>query len=363
MEQTEIPTFPLERKAGVPVPVLIILSLAGGMAGAALLFSLFPELRKAVIPPGTESVIVSSPGTVVVEEGARVVDVVRQSKTVVASIFKKGNTTRLGSSVVYPHSSASGSAIMLTADGWFGTVQNANVLVGDILIVDNVPFEIKTVYKDSASPFVLGKVEGAHFASVTFSEPDNVAVGMTVVATTGEEDGERLSLVSLTTPFDSSDKVLTSDRLTYGYGVSSLRLSTVGIPVFSLRGDLVGLTTSSTSGATVLVPADVLQSLLDQQIQFSNSKRASLGITYVRASVQGDVSGMIRTVVASAAKSASIPVGSIIVSIDEEIVEDADIFRVISKKQPGQTVTLKYRSGVESSQIIEKTVILGELST
>ncbi|MFA5954737.1 MAG: S1C family serine protease [Patescibacteria group bacterium] len=368
MHLTEIPTFPPEARRGLPLAIFIALGVISGAIGAGLLLSFVPSLRRAEIPLGTQSVIVSSPGTVVVEEGTRISDIIKQGKAITAAVYNPKSVIHIGDKIFYPPTAAKGGAISLTGDGWFATVSDVPLSVGDIIYIQSEAHGIVKIVKDPATPFVLLKVGEGNFSSARFTSANDYKTGMTVIASTPAAEAVRMNVTNIDLRPDTKDGATrSSDTLSSIIGVTQTAQVMSGSPVFTLNGDVAGLTQLNGSSVVVL-PGEVLRELFDRVLRYGQPNRAFLGMRYaVLVSDDEQTSQAViysssgsPVVLGSPAAKAGFKSGDVIVSIDgKNASESSDIFGIVSAHVPGDEISVKYSRG---SQTFTKTVKLTSLS-
>ncbi|PJE75869.1 hypothetical protein COV04_02905 [Candidatus Uhrbacteria bacterium CG10_big_fil_rev_8_21_14_0_10_48_11] len=369
MPLTEIPTFPPKERTGIPLAILILIGLATGAAGAGLLLWFAPGLRRAEIPAGTQSVIVSSPGTVVVEEGSRINDIVKQSKAFMGAVYNVNSVIHIGDKNFYQKTAAKAAAISLTDDGWFGSIADVPIVVGDVISIQGEAHFITRIVKDTATPFVLLKVGDGTFSSARFMAAKDYMVGITVVATSPTSEAARMNITSVDVPRRAKDGITeSSDTLSTVLGVTQNASVLVGSPVYSIGGDVVGLIDGGNNTA-VIYPGDALRTLLDRVLRYDEPNRAQLGLRYaITTNVQsGSAEAFVYSASGSAvvakspAATAGLKAGDIIVSIDgKSAAESSNVFSILSSHIPGDQIVIKYMRGTET---ISKTVTLDSLST
>ena len=154
---SDIPTFPPRTSRTASVLGVILLSMVSGAVGTLLLFWLYPQIRQAQIPPGSSAVIIQQPGQVVVEEGTQTVDIRDRVRPLIAEAYHPAQGITIGTSALYPSNRRLGYAVILTRDGWFGSVAVLKLAPKDVLVFSGQPYEIQQIVSDPASQFVVGK--------------------------------------------------------------------------------------------------------------------------------------------------------------------------------------------------------------
>ena len=352
----DIPTFtsPTPRRP-LSTVLLVVISLVAGMLGAVLLLWFVPAIRTTRIPPGTQSVIVEQPGQVVVEESARIRDLRDQNLRLVGSIAKASGTLTVGGATMYPTSSSSGSAVIVTADGWFATSAHTALAVGDHLVVGRRSYRVAKVLTDPASPLLLGKLEEGVFTPTVFSDPTNRYPGLTVFVLTAAGDTVKTSLTSESVFLPGHQApVLASDVLSLGLDVTVDTASLpAGTPVFGLDGFLVGIVEQSSQGS-VIVPSEVVASALRSVVKSGSVVRPTLGLMYIFDEGDGTPTNPHAAVVYDGRGGGAEPKGPAagsgltaddrIIALDgEALAAPQGLFSELQNYQPGTKLTVSYQ--------------------
>lgn len=372
----EIPTLASPPRRSMPLIVVAAVSLAAGLAGAFLLFWLFPEFRQASIPPGTQSVVIERPGKVVIEESTRLRELGNQNKRLVAGLYRPDAGLKIGATTIFPNKNLIGAAVLLTADGWFAAVSSADIRLGDILLVEGRPYAIERIVTDTVSPFIMGKVVGDRFTPVIFADTENRYAGMTLWTLSPDEEIAKTTLHSVELDFGASGrgaaKIISSDKLILALSIESKREFLPGTPVFDLAGQLIGLSVPSSDKAQAILPSDILQSLMLNVLKDGKPQRPFLGLTYIFDSYlteQNNQTGAIiygekpnnGIVPKSPAARAGLKFGDRLLSVNGVPFESAaSLFTIIQEHNPGDAVIIEYE---RQGKKIEISIILGELPT
>jgi|GEM_PF-1376495 len=361
---SEIPTFPPKLRQSIPFIVLIVVGAFSGIVGTLTLFWAFPEFRKAQIPPGTQSVIVESPGTVIVEEGTKVNDVALRANSIVGQIYKATSIIKVGNDVIYQQ--PIGNGVLVTDDGWFATTSDANLVVGDIFVVQDKSYKVSQVVVDNVSKYVLGKVTNGRFSSVRFSDDKESYIGATVVALTASGDIVKTMLSSTSQPSIKDVLTFSSDKVSSQIRLSDSGRTVSGAPVFSLGGSLIGLAVVDNTGSSVL-PSSALSFFLEDVLRFGKARHPYLGVNYVSLVRETNdtvfliYGGNKKAIIAgSPAAKGGLLANDVIVAINsQKISAGSTLFDLIQKYNPRDS----FRVTIErNGKNMDVDITLGELS-
>lgn len=365
----EIPTFP-PRPSRIPRLVsTILIGALSGVAGTILLFWLYPDLRQAKIPPGSQAVIVQQPGTVVVEEGTHLADVRQRAEALVGEVFRSTDVLTINGEKVYPSTKRLGYAVILTSDGLFGTIASVGIQDKDVVVIDGKAYTIARLVRDTASPYVIGKLNDASAFPVTsFTRDSDLRPGMTVLAITSDERASRLSLWSRPEPLDSKTIARSSDVMNEGVSIVERVTLPPGTPIFDLSGSLVGLVDNRPTPAIYL--SSTLESLLNHVLAGRGASRPQLGLHYLRVPAPNDPNRSsvvifdekpeLAVTAKGPAEKAQLKAGDKIQVIGTTNLEttSSSIFAILQEYKPGDSVPVEYQRG---SQTLKATIVLGEV--
>ena len=156
---------------------------------------------------------------------------------------------------------------------------------------------------------------------------------------------------------------------------ASINQGNSGGPLFDINGDVIGINTailgqSGSIGIGFAIPSNSAQKVIDQLLEFGETKRGWLGIRIQEVTKEiAEVEGMDEpkgALVASIsenspAERAGIRPGDIILNFDgQEIDTMRTLPKIVARAEVGKTVTLKI---LRNKKIISKKVLLGRLET
>jgi len=272
-------------------------------------------------------------------------------------------------------SAASGSGFFLTEDGYIVTnyhvVENSDSIT--VTLYDGRSYDAVVVGTDPRSDIALLKVIGNDFTPVVLGDSDAITVGERVAAI-GNPLGE------LTFTLTAGLVSAKNREVTFSRGVTMNLIQTdcainsgnSGGALFNLHGEVIGVTNakySAPSGTTSIdnigfaIPINTVKEVVESILQKGYVSRPYVGITVADVSEEALSYGVpqgaaIQFVTQdSPADQAGLLRGDVITHADGEPADSATLVDKISRRKPGDQITLTvYRKG-ESLTI---TVSVGE---
>jgi len=271
----------------------------------------------------------------------------------------------------------SGSGFIISSDGYILT--NYHVIetahLSDIPLVvylsDGTSYEATVIGYETSNDFAIIKIEATGLNPAVIGNSDNIRVGQKIYAV-GNPFGDLV--YSMTDGIISAlDRIVTVD----GKTISAFQFSAAvnsgnsGGPVYNTFGEVIGIVTAkvirgSVEGIGFAIPINDAVEIAIELIEHGYiSGRPLLGITVqtvsgAHADYFGWVVGVyVRTVNRdSAAETAGIKVGDILVSLADDTISSLDTLRVaLRKHKAGDTVSVEvWRSG----DILELTITFDE---
>lgn len=263
---------------------------------------------------------------------------------------------------------SSGNGFFISADGY--VVSNYHVIKGastlTVITSNGIEHNAKVVGYDEANDLSVLKIEGTEFPFVRLGSSDELVVGSRVVAI-GNPLGELTS--TLTVGYISA-----KDRLVNTDGSSMNMLQTdaainsgnSGGPLFNMRGEVIGITTSKYSGASnscayiegigFAIPTDDIIDLIEDLVQFGYVKTGYMGVSVQDVPAEDakkyalPMGALILEVVPGyCAERAGLRAGDIIVSIDgNKVISVTGLTRILRMYEPGMEAQVTvYRAGIE----------------
>ena len=281
----------------------------------------------------------------------------------------RGNGGTQKRRVQTPKKEATGSGVIISPDGYI--VTNNHVVNGadelTVTLNDNREFSARIIGTDPNTDLALIKVNGKNLPTLPIGDSDNLKVGEWVLAV-----GNPYNLSSTVTAGIVSAKA----RSMGGEGTNGPQISSFiqtdaainpgnsGGALVNVKGELVGINamlysqTGSYSGYGFAIPTTIMNKVVDDLKQYGTVQRAVLGIkggdvlNYINAQKEDNKTVDLGTnegvyvaevVEGSSAAAAGIVKGDVIVEADgKKITKMAELQELLSKKRPGEQVTLTY---------------------
>ena len=278
--------------------------------------------------------------------------------------FGRGNGGTQKRQVQTPRRTATGSGVIISADGYI--VTNNHVVDGadelTVTLNDNQEHSARIIGTDKTTDLALIKIDGKNLPAITIANSNDIKVGGWVLAV-----GNPLGLNNTVTAGIVSAKA----RSLGANGVESfiqtdaaINAGNSGGALVNTRGELVGINamlysqTGSYSGYGFAIPTTIMNKVVDDLKKYGTVQRAMIGIqgsdvkNYVDMQKEqgkeidlGTMEGIYvaKVVEDGAAADAGIKEGDVITAIDgEKVTRMAELQEVIAKKRPGDKVTLTY---------------------
>jgi len=278
--------------------------------------------------------------------------------------FGRGNGGTQKRQVQTPRRTATGSGVIISADGYI--VTNNHVVDGadelTVTLNDNQEHSARIIGTDKTTDLALIKIDGKNLPAITIANSNDIKVGEWVLAV-----GNPLGLNNTVTAGIVSAKA----RSLGANGVESfiqtdaaINAGNSGGALVNTRGELVGINamlysqTGSYSVYGFAIPTTIMNKVVDDLKKYGTVQRAMIGIqgsdvkNYVDMQKEqgkeidlGTMEGIYvaKVVEDGAAADAGIKEGDVITAIDgEKVTRMAELQEVIAKKRPGDKVTLTY---------------------
>lgn len=293
-------------------------------------------------------------------------------------IYSKAIPSVVSITCTLKQSTATGSGVILTADGYI--VTNAHVIEDarsiEVLLNDGTVHHARIVGIDKFSDLAVLFIEASNLTPAEFGDDTTLRVGDSVVAI-----GDPLGIELRGTMTNGIVSAINRDILSEGRTMTLIQTNAAlnegnsGGPLLNCYGQVVGINTMkigdnvSTAGVEGLgfaIPSTTIKAVVDQLIsQGYVSGRPSLGITIQQLSTfdhlyYGIPQGLYISAVApgSCAEKAGISQGDVLLSFDGHPTTDAETLQqLLYSHNVGDTVkVIIYRGG----RRYEATIILAE---
>ncbi|MEY4384002.1 MAG: Peptidase Do [Bacteroidota bacterium] len=257
---------------------------------------------------------------------------------------------------------ASGSGVIISADGYI--VTNNHVVEGadeiTVVLNDKREFKGKIVSTDPSSDLAVVQIKGENLPFLTFGDSDNLRVGEWVLAV-----GNPFNLESTVTAgivsakgrqniIDRDPEAKVNPLESFIQTDAAVNPGNSGGALVNLKGELVGINTAIYSrtgqfaGYSFAVPVSIVKKVSGDLIKYGNVQRGFLGvqISEVNSKLAEEkdlktnngvyVGGFSEN---SAAKEAGLKVNDVITKIDGvETKTSAKLMEIVNRKRPGEVV-------------------------
>ncbi len=278
--------------------------------------------------------------------------------------FGRGNGGTQKRQVQTPRKTASGSGVIISADGYI--VTNNHVVEGadelTVTLNDNKEFSARIVGTDKVTDLALIKIDGKNLPAITIANSENIKVGEWVLAV-----GNPLGLNNTVTAGIVSAKARSLGANSVESFIqtdAAINAGNSGGALVNTRGELVGVNamlysqTGSYSGYGFAIPTTIMNKVVDDLKQYGTVQRAWIGIqggdvkNYVDSQKEqgkeidlGTMEGIYvdKVMDDGAAYDAGIKSGDVIIAADgQKVTRMAELQEIVNKKRPGDKLSLTY---------------------
>lgn len=259
-----------------------------------------------------------------------------------------------------PKRIGSGSGVIISDDGYI--VTNNHVISSaqqiEVTLYDNRTYNATVVGTDPTTDLALIKIKEKGLSSIPYANSEEVKVGEWVIAA-----GNPFSLNSTITAGIVSAKGRNINILREQYAVedfiqtdAAINPGNSGGALVNLQGGLVGINTAIASPSGVYsgygfaIPTNIVRKVVEDLLKYGLVQRGVLGIMI--RSVDGNFAKEKKLAITqgiyvdsllekSAAGSAGVNVGDVIIAINDIVVKSSpELQGIIAQHRPGETVTL-----------------------
>lgn len=274
--------------------------------------------------------------------------------------------------------SAGSGVIVDAAKGYILTnhhvVENAELI--EIYLTDNRSLKAKVIGSDAGTDIAVLQVENTkNLVQMKFGNSDQVQVGDFVLAI-GNPFGLQHTVTSGIVSALGRSGINPDGYEDFIQTDASINPGNSGGALVNLRGELIGINSAifSNSGGNIgigfAIPVNIAKSIMNQILQFGEVKRGLLGVSISDFNadsakafgIEGTAEGaLVQEVVdGSAAETAGIMVGDVIVSVDGQRIKSAsDLRNTIGLKRSGDSVRVEV---VREGKRRQFTTVLSEVS-
>lgn len=278
--------------------------------------------------------------------------------------FGRGNGGTRRRQVQTPPRQASGSGVIISAEGYI--VTNNHVVAGadelSVKLNDNREFKARIIGQDKATDLALIKIEGEKFPAIVIGNSDALKLGEWVLAV-----GNPFNLTSTVTAGIVSAKARSlhaNDIESFIQTDAAINQGNSGGALVNARGELVGINamlysqTGSYSGYGFAIPTAIMTKVVADLKEFGTVQRALIGVSGmdVRNYLDlpenegknldlGTVEGVwVEEVVSDgAANEAGLKKGDVIIAVDgKKVAKMAEMQELLSKHRPGDKVQITF---------------------
>ncbi len=276
---------------------------------------------------------------------------------------------------IIPEQKASGSGVLITADGYI--VTNNHVVKGadeiNVTLTNKKIYKAKVIGTDASSDIAVIKIEAAGLPYLVYGNSDEIKLGQWVLAI-----GYPLNLdVTITAGIISAKNrsidinSRQSDRPVESFlqTDAAVNQGNSGGALVNTSGELIGINsaiaspTGSYAGYSYAIPVNIVKKVVTDLVKFGTVQRAYLGISYAKEGLTEedikkletdlntkykDGDGLLITDVleGGAAKAGGIKAGDILVKINGVAIKTSpELQEQVSRYKPGDKITIVVKRG------------------
>ena len=262
----------------------------------------------------------------------------------------QGNGGKQKRQVQTPKREATGSGVIISADGYI--VTNNHVVEGadqlTVTLNDNREFSARIIGTDKNTDLALIKVDGKNLPTLPIGDSDKLKVGEWVLAV-----GNPFNLNSTVTAGIVSAKA----RSLGGNPIESfiqtdaaINQGNSGGALVNTQGELVGINamlysqTGSYSGYGFAIPTTIMNKVVADIKQYGSVQRAFMGIKGKEHDLGTNEGIYVESVEDGGAGSAiGMKSGDVIVAVDgKKLTKMAELQEVLASKRPGDKISITY---------------------
>ena len=291
--------------------------------------------------------------------------------------FGRGNGGTQKRQVQTPKKTATGSGVIISADGYI--VTNNHVVDGadelTVTLNDNSEYSARIIGADKTTDLALIKIDGKNLPAIVIANSDDIKVGEWVLAV-----GNPLGLNNTVTAGIVSAKARSLGANSVESFIqtdAAINAGNSGGALVNTRGELVGINamlysqTGSYSGYGFAIPTTIMNKVVEDLKKYGTVQRAWIGVQggnvkdYVDSQKDqgkevdlGTMEGVYVSKVLEdgAAADAGIADGDVITAVNgEKVTKMAELQEIIARKRPGDKISITY---LHNKKEVTKTVTL-----
>ncbi len=311
---------------------------------------------------------------------------VKQAAPAVVNISVRGRS-RGGSPDVFEffqfpvpdRSTGIGSGVIIDAsEGYVVTnhhvIQNAEAIT--VRLPDRRTVEAKLVGSDEGTDIALLQIEAEDLSELPLGDSDTLEIGDFVVAIGSPFELDQTVTLGIVSALGRSINAVRGGYEDFIQTDASINRGNSGGALVDLGGNLVGINTALITpaqgnvGIGFAVPSNMARTVVEQLLEFGEIRRGGIGVEIQDVTPdiaqERDLDGPTGALVGgvrenSPAEEAGIEAGDVIVSVDDEPVEDvADLRNRIGLARVGEKVRIGI---VRDGQRIDKEAVIGQLQS
>ena len=277
----------------------------------------------------------------------------------------QGNGSRR-QQVQTPKKEATGSGVIISPDGYI--VTNNHVVDGadelTVTLNDNREFSARIVGTDKQTDLALLKVNATNLPTLPIGDSDKLKVGEWVIAVGNPYNLNNTVTAGIVSAKSRGLGATRNGIESFIQTDAAINQGNSGGALVNTQGELVGINamlysqTGAYSGYGFAIPTSIMNKVVNDIKKYGNVQRVMLGIqggdvlNYINAQKEDNKTVDLGTnegvyvaevVEGSSASAAGIVKGDVIVEADgKKITKMAELQELLSKKRPGEQVTLTY---------------------
>lgn len=277
-----------------------------------------------------------------------------------------------------------GSGFLVSTDGLI--VTNKHVVSDEggeytVFLNDGAKHEAKLVARDPVNDIAVIKIDAKNLPFLEFADSSNLQVGQSVIAI-GNALGEFKNTVSTGVVSGLARSITAGDSLGQAEQLNEVIQTDAAInpgnsggPLLNLSGKIIGVNVAIAQGSQNVgfaLPANEVKRTVESVQKTGKISRPYIGVRYVQITptlkeknklsvdygaliIRGENPDELAVIPGSPANKAGIVEGDIILEADGKKLEgNTTLATVISKKQPGDTISLKILSKGEEKTVTVK---------